>query len=92
MRIAAMTTLIGLMALPAAAQTPSEPTGLLALERHANELCRGMSGDNPETASLCEVRDDLVRRLRSVGWCYGQRGEISAQMRWHRCNARSNQN
>lgn len=89
MRIAAITTLLALATLPAAAQTPAEPHGLLELAQRANQLCRGTPGDNPETESLCQVRDDLVRRLRGVGWCYGQRGEIGAQMRWHRCNAQS---
>jgi len=73
----------------AAAQTAVDASGLLRLEQMANELCRGGSGDRPETEIACQVRDDLVRRLRDVGWCYGEVGQAGYQMQWHRCNRRS---
>lgn len=75
----------------AVAQTSVDATGLLQLVEMANGLCRGGSGDRPETEIACQVRDDLVRRLRDVGWCYGEAGQAGYQMRWHRCNRRSNQ-
>ncbi|MBW6397025.1 hypothetical protein KPL78_04155 [Roseomonas sp. HJA6] len=75
----------------AAAQTVVDGSGLLRLVQTANELCRGGTGDSIETEIACEVRDDLVRRLREVGWCYGEVGQAGYQMRWHRCNRRSNQ-
>jgi hypothetical protein len=79
--------LLLLLAAPAAAQP--RPDGLLALESQANALCRGGSGDDPQTIQACEVRDDLVRRLLALDWCRGRQGEVGAEMSWHRCEARS---
>ena len=75
----------------AVAQTAVDAAGLLQLVEMANGLCRGGSGDRPETEIACQVRDDLVRRLREVGWCYGEAGPAGHQMLRHRCNRRSSQ-
>ncbi len=80
------------LSLPAAAQERRPwPNYLIELQAKANELCRGVSGDNPQSEALCQVRDDLTRRLRAQGLCYGERGQIGAEMRWHWCNANSGQ-
>jgi hypothetical protein len=66
------------------------PRYLIELQDKADELCRGTSTSS-QTDDLCQVRDDLARRLLARGVCYGQRGQISAEMRWHWCNANSQQ-
>lgn len=80
-----------LSAVPAIAhaQPASDPQSLRALADQANDLCRGQPGDNPEAAILCEVRDDVYRRLRALGWCFGTPDLPASQWRWVRCPATS---
>jgi hypothetical protein len=35
------------------------------------------------------VRDRLGEVLIKRGYCYGMRGQIGAEMRWHKCTSRS---
>ncbi len=30
-------------------------------------------------------RDRIVAGLQQAGYCYGRRGQVGAQMSWHRC-------
>ncbi|MCZ0734621.1 hypothetical protein [Phreatobacter sp. AB_2022a] len=73
----------------AAAGPRSDARGLVRLWTEANTLCRGGSGDAPATRQACDRRQGYGRRLAALGWCYGRRGEMSYQMRWHRCQANS---
>lgn len=50
-----------------------------------NGLCRGGSGDNPETMVRCAERDSVGRALGGMGWCHGREGEVGYQHEWHPC-------
>ena len=72
----------------AMAQAMSEDE-LLADYRSLNSACRGGSGDDPRTQRACAERDRIVAALQQAGYCYGRRGQVGAQMSWHRCGADS---
>lgn len=50
-----------------------------------NELCRGGSGDNPETHRACDNREKLDKVIRKAGWCYGRDGQPGYLQEWERC-------
>ena len=52
-------------------------------------LCRGEPGDNPLHYKICATRAKVGRLLDRMGWCYGKREQISAEMRWHPCEKNS---
>lgn len=58
---------------------------LIASFRSLNSACRGGSGDDPRTQRACAERDRVASALQQAGYCYGRRGEVGAQMIWHRC-------
>ena len=89
-RAIALATLC-ILSLPAVGQQRPWPNYLIELQGKADELCRGYPGEGRERDQICQIRDDATRRLRSMGVCYGLRGQISAEMRWHWCNAQSQQ-
>ncbi len=60
---------------------------LLDAVQQANSECRGLPPDEREEA--CQKRDQLVGRLTERGYCYGLKGQVGADMRWHRCGPRS---
>lgn len=62
---------------------------LIANYRALNSICRGGSGDDPRTQKACAERDRVVAGLQQAGYCHGRRGQIGAQMSWHRCGADS---
>ena len=54
----------------------------------ANGSCRGDTYSiNTELA--CEERAKLGAQLVRLGWCYGKKGQIGAQMMWHECTSTS---
>ena len=57
--------------------------------REQNTLCRGLHGDDPRTQPACDERQRLGRALYRQGWCYGEKGQTSDRMQWHRCHAGS---
>ena len=57
--------------------------------RELNSLCRGGSGDNPETLVRCAERDSVGRALDGMGWCFGRKGEPGYQNEWHQCQVNS---
>jgi hypothetical protein len=73
-----------MLAGAAVAQAPSGDE-LLARYRSLNSACRGGSGDDPRTQQACVERDRVVAALQRSGYCHGRRGQIGAQMSWHRC-------
>lgn len=78
----------GMLAGVAMAQAQSVDE-LIASYRALNSACRGGSGDDPRTQKACAERDRAVTGLQQAGYCYGRRGQIGAQMSWHRCGADS---
>lgn len=71
------------------AQSRDDPKTMISLWGQANGQCRGGSGDDPKTLEACDERDAYGKRLGQLGWCYGKKGELGYQMRWHRCTASS---
>ena len=63
----------------------SGPSRLITQWQTLNSLCRGGSGDLPQTQVACDRRETLGRSLQAVGWCYGREGENGYQMGWHAC-------
>lgn len=64
---------------------PSEIGELIKEEGIANEQCRGGSGDNPETQQACDKRDQIVSKLKEMGWCYGTDDQPMYQRQWQPC-------
>jgi len=59
---------------------------LIAIERHFNSLCRNtVTQDDTLRDTICDLHDRLYNAVRQRGICYGKRGQIDADMRWHRC-------
>jgi Bacterial SH3 domain len=72
------------------AQRRPEPAAtLIELWDDANDRCRGGSGDSAATDAACIEREKLGEKLDGLDWCYGMRGQIGADMSWHRCVAAS---
>lgn len=68
------------------AQRRSEPAAtLIELWGDANGRCRGGSGDSAATDAACTERERLSDRPDGLDWCYGMRGQVGAEMSWHRC-------
>lgn len=77
---------LGMGAIAAMAQAQAQSGDeLIASYRSLNSACRGGSGDDPRTQTACAERDRVVARLQQAGYCYGRRGQVGAQMSWHRC-------
>jgi hypothetical protein len=68
------------------AHETSEPTAtLIELWYDANSRCRGGPGDSALTDAACSERDRYTSRLDALDRCYGKRGQIGAEMKWHVC-------
>jgi len=80
---------------PSSAASPnaiqrSEPAAtLIELWYDANSRCRGGPADSPLTEAACSERERYGSRLAAQGRCYGKRGQIGADMKWHVCSADS---
>jgi hypothetical protein len=85
---AALALAAGMIAGATMAQAQSADE-LIASYRALNSACRGGSGDDPRTQRACVERDHAVAALQKAGYCYGRRGQVGAQMSWHRCGADS---
>lgn len=53
-----------------------------------NATCRGSYGEKVLDA-ICTVRDHLYEALSDRGVCNGKKGQIGAQMTWHKCTNQS---
>jgi hypothetical protein len=62
---------------------------LLDQEAAADELCRGTTDNEINRQIYCERRSVLIGRLYERGLCYGKRGQVGAQMKWHKCTKNS---
>lgn len=67
-------------------QGASRPVRVLSQWNQENMICRGSSGDAPDTMAACDRREAVYNKLKAVGWCYGREGESSYQMDWHVCD------
>jgi hypothetical protein len=76
--------------MTAGAEQRSEPAAtLIELWYDANSRCRGGAGDSPLTEAACSERDRYDSRLDALNRCYGKRGQIGAEMKWHVCSSDS---
>jgi hypothetical protein len=74
----------------AGTQERSEPAAtLIELWYDANSRCRGGRGDSPLTDAACSERERYDARLDALNRCYGKRGQIGAEMKWHMCSSDS---
>lgn len=63
-----------------------EATDLLTAESVLDGRCRGSNNDNKDMIGYsCQARQAVISALDKLGWCYGKTGQISADMRWHKC-------
>ena len=59
---------------------------LISLWHLENSTCRGSTKpESVETKASCENREVMGAALNAAGWCHGRRGQIGADMNWHRC-------
>jgi len=72
------------------AQVQPGPQALIKQWTAQNTLCRGLSGDKPESQLACEERQRIGHALDRLGWCYGKKDQMAYQMQWHPCRADSN--
>lgn len=82
-----LVTALVLVALAGPANAAPSDKQLLDAVGQADSECRGLPPDDSEAA--CQKRDQLVGRLTERGYCYGLKGQVGADMRWHRCGPRS---
>lgn len=59
------------------AQIQPDADALIAQWTAQNTLCRGSSGDKPETQRACEERQRIGRTLDALGWCYGKKDQMA---------------
>lgn len=52
---------------------------LAGLYSDLNEICRGGSGDHPETMQACDVREKVGTLIKALGYCSG------GPTGWRRC-------
>ncbi len=77
------------LALAVTGHAAASPTDrqLLDQVRSLDSKCRGLPPGEDDGA--CQKRDQIVGRLTERGYCYGLKGQVGADMRWHRCGPRS---
>ncbi|MCW2358852.1 MULTISPECIES: hypothetical protein [Bradyrhizobium] len=61
---------------------------IIAVASAVNSTCRGSYGEKVLDA-ICTVRDHLYEALSDRGVCNGKKGQIGAQMTWHKCTNQS---
>lgn len=92
-----MKTILAALALAASICTPAFAAPsikvLLRAEAAATLGCRDSDEPNSfQTQEECHRRERLVGRLTQAGMCYGKKGQVGAEMHWHRCGPGSFQN
>ena len=89
MRFAISLILLFASLAAALAQAPA-PASVEALVKRwhvLNSDCRGSSP--PISDRACDERPKVAAQLARLGWCYGMKGQIGAQMVWHQCGKAS---
>lgn len=59
------------------------------VERELNSMCRDSADDAKLQDAICNIRDQLAKAATKRGYCYGMKGQIGADMRWHKCTRES---
>ena len=62
---------------------------MISAEHDLDVMCRGGSSEEFTTVEACKQRDKLVKALHGAAYCYGKKGQSSANMQWHKCGANS---
>ena len=62
---------------------------MISAEHDLDVMCRGGSPEEFTTVEACKQRDKLVKALRGNGYCYGKKGQPSADPQWHKCGPNS---
>lgn len=50
-------------------------------------VCRGNSGDDPDTMTACKRRETMMREVGRKGWCWGPDAAIEADKHWMRAGS-----
>lgn len=66
-------------------QEDTKIKSLIDKEESLNNLCRGGSGDDPNTQKACEDRESLFKEIETLGWCWGPEDAIGAEKTWVKC-------
>jgi hypothetical protein len=82
-----------IIATSVTAQAGEQPTAaeLMKAENVADANCRGSADpESTVTRMECDRRSRIYGRLSQLGYCYGHKGQVGADYRWHRCDPKSN--
>ena len=71
--------------LPTARASTCHGEELLSIYTDLNEMCRGWSGDDPQTDEACAVRTKVSTLLWKEGYCFGKHGQSGGEAWWHKC-------
>jgi hypothetical protein len=77
----------------AAALAERAPTAaqLIQAEITASSHCQGSTDPTDVNVQMeCDRRSRIVGRLSQLGWCYGKKGQVGGDYRWHQCATGSN--
>ncbi len=88
MKAIILTVLLSIASVCAMAGAPKATPGAQALMSQydrLNDQCRGGSGDNPSTISVCNQRDKLYPTIVKTGWCWGPDDVAGYEKKWIRC-------
>ncbi|WP_148664578.1 hypothetical protein [Herbaspirillum robiniae] len=66
---------------------PEKVQNLIGDYSTLNEDCRGRPGDDPVGMKACDLRNEVVTELRSLGWCYGKPGQVESDKDWVQCSS-----
>lgn len=66
---------------------PQDVQKMIEYNEVLNEKCRGGSGDNPKTWQACKQRDELTKKIKKKGYCYGSvnKDAYGYEMQWIPC-------
>lgn len=77
------------LGLPAVAYAQSDDVKtLIHQEETLDNICRGNSGDDPNTIKACDVRDSIDKKLKTKGWCWGPDNAPGYQKHWVKCKVK----
>jgi hypothetical protein len=67
---------------------PEDVQRMMDHEEALNDICRDGSGADPDTMKTCEIRDNLLQKIKTKGYCWGHDGQISADRTWEPCQVK----
>ena len=68
------------------ASAQPRPDALIAEADRLTDACRGGSGNDPATHRACAQQDEVGKRIRAAGWCWGPSNAYGYQQRWGTCS------